>query len=153
MEVIIKKAVEHATGREQFGSMINTYGAIQEKIARMSMVHYVTQSMAFMVSGTMDRKYEDYQLEAAISKIYASEAVWFCADEGIQILGGMGFMKDAGLEKIMRDVRIFRIFEGTNDILRLFIALTGTIYSFYYTLFTFNNYFQLKRYSVCRRPP
>ena len=47
-------------------------------------------------------------------------------DEGIQILGGMGFMKDCGLEKIMRDLRIFRIFEGTNDILRLFIALTGT---------------------------
>ncbi len=50
-------------------------------------------------------------------------------DEGIQILGGMGFMKDCGLEKIMRDLRIFRIFEGTNDILRLFIALTGLLLS------------------------
>jgi very long chain acyl-CoA dehydrogenase len=43
-----------------------------------------------------------------------------------QILGGMGYMKDTGLEKVMRDLRIFRIFEGTNDILRLFVALTGT---------------------------
>ena len=42
-----------------------------------------------------------------------------------QILGGMGYMKDTGLEKVMRDLRIFRIFEGTNDILRLFVALTG----------------------------
>ena len=72
-----------------------------------------------------DRGYDDYQLEAAISKIFASEAAWFVTDEGIQILGGMGYMKDAGLEKVMRDLRIFRIFEGTNDILRLFIALTG----------------------------
>lgn len=46
-------------------------------------------------------------------------------DEAIQILGGMGFMKDAGLERVLRDLRIFRIFEGTNDILRLFVALTG----------------------------
>ena len=59
--------------------------------------------------------------------MFASEAAWFVTDEGIQILGGMGYMKDAGLEKVMRDLRIFRIFEGTNDILRLFIALTGVI--------------------------
>lgn len=58
-------------------------------------------------------------------QVFASEAAWYVTDEGIQILGGMGFMKDCGLEKIMRDLRIFRIFEGTNDILRLFIALTG----------------------------
>ena len=45
----------------------------------------------------------------------------------VQILGGMGYMKDTGQEKVMRDLRIFRIFEGTNDILRLFVALTGSI--------------------------
>lgn len=53
------------------------------------------------------------------------EAAWYCCDEAIQILGGMGYMRDCGLEKVMRDLRIFRIFEGTNDILRLFVALTG----------------------------
>ena len=72
-----------------------------------------------MVSGTMDNGYQDYQLEAAVSKIFSSKA------EAKQILGGTGFMRDYGLEKFMRDMRIFRIFEGTNDILRLFIALTG----------------------------
>ena len=64
-------------------------------------------------------------MEAAISKIYAAESAWFVTDEAIQILGGMGYMKDCGIEKVMRDLRIFRIFEGTNDILRLFVALTG----------------------------
>lgn len=57
--------------------------------------------------------------------MYGSEAAWFCCDTAMQIMGGMSYMKEAGLERVMRDLRIFRIFEGTNDILRLFIALTG----------------------------
>jgi len=126
----IKRAVEHATQRNQFGSKIETYGTIQEKIARMSMLHYATESMAYMVSGIMDSGSTDYQLEAAISKIFASESAWFVTDEAIQILGGTGFMKGGcGIEKVMRDLRIFRIFEGTNDILRLFVALTGIQYA------------------------
>merc|ERR1711988_330145 len=129
MRSVITKASEFATQRTQFGGRIDSYGAIQEKIARMSMIHYATESMAYMVSGTMDRGYEDYQLEAAISKIFASEAAWFVTDEGIQILGGNGYMKSLGLEKVMMDLRIFRIFEGTNDILRLFVALTGIQYA------------------------
>jgi len=92
-------------------------------------VHYATESMAYHVSGTMDRGYPDYQLEAAISKVFASEAAWFACDEAIQICGGMGYMRDTGLEKVMRDLRIFRIFEGTNDILRLFVALSGVQYA------------------------
>merc|ERR1719266_2246173 len=129
MRAGIKKAVEHATQRNQFGSRIDSYGAIQEKIARMSMLHYATESLAYMVSGIMDNKHTDYQLEAAISKVFASESAWFVTDEVIQILGGMGYMKDCGIEKVMRDLRIFRIFEGTNDILRLFVALTGIQYA------------------------
>merc|ERR1712002_868849 len=125
MRTVIQKACEHATARVQFGSRIDGYGAIQEKIAKMSMIHYATESMAYMVAGTMDSGYEDYQLEAAISKIFASEAAWNVTDEAIQVLGGNGFVKALGLEKVMRDLRIFRIFEGTNDILRLFVALSG----------------------------
>jgi very long chain acyl-CoA dehydrogenase len=66
--------------------------------------------------------------EAAIGKIFASESAWFVLDEAIQVHGGMGFMKSTGLERVMRDVRIFRIFEGANDILRLFVAFTGLQY-------------------------
>merc|ERR1719211_552339 len=129
MRTVIGKACDHATARIQFGARIDGYGAIQEKFAKMSMIHYATESMAYMVAGTMDAGYDDYQLEAAISKIFASEAAWFVTDEAIQILGGNGYMRALGLEKVMRDLRIFRIFEGTNDILRLFIALTGIQYA------------------------
>uniref|UniRef100_A0A674I6X9 Acyl-CoA dehydrogenase/oxidase C-terminal domain-containing protein n=1 Tax=Terrapene triunguis TaxID=2587831 RepID=A0A674I6X9_9SAUR len=82
-------------------------------------------SMAYVVSANMDMKVPDYKLEASISKIFASEAAWYVTDECIQVLGGMGYMQETGVERVLRDLRIFRIFEGTNDILRLFVALTG----------------------------
>ncbi|XP_046853209.1 very long-chain specific acyl-CoA dehydrogenase, mitochondrial-like [Xenia sp. Carnegie-2017] len=125
MKSLIAKATDFAVNRTQFGDKISQYGAIQEKIARMNVLHYVTESMAYMLSGNMDRGAPEYQIEAAISKVFASESCWWVADECIQIYGGMGYMKDAGLERVMRDLRIFRIFEGTNDILRLFVCLTG----------------------------
>nr|KAG5688117.1 hypothetical protein BaRGS_007576 [Batillaria attramentaria] len=129
MKYCIYKAVEHAGNRTQFGRRIDSFGAIQEKIARMSVLQYVTESMAYMLSANMDQGSTEFQIEAAISKIFASEAAWFCADESIQVLGGMGYMRECGLERVMRDLRIFRIFEGTNDILRLFVALTGIQYA------------------------
>lgn len=129
MKYCIQKAVDHASTRVQFGSHIHTFGTIQEKIANMAVKHYVAESMAYMISSNMDQGFKDFQIEAAIGKIYASEGAWYCADEAIQILGGMGFMRDSGVERVMRDLRIFRIFEGTNDILRLFIALTGMQYA------------------------
>lgn len=73
----------------------------------------------------MDRNVLDYQLEAAIGKVMASENAWHVCDEAIQLHGGMGFMRETGLERVLRDLRIFRIFEGANDVMRLFVALTG----------------------------
>uniref|UniRef100_A0A8C6D994 Very long-chain specific acyl-CoA dehydrogenase, mitochondrial n=1 Tax=Moschus moschiferus TaxID=68415 RepID=A0A8C6D994_MOSMO len=125
MKSIIAKAVDHAANRTQFGEKIHNFGLIQEKLARMAMLQYVTESMAYMVSANMDQGSTDFQIEAAISKIFGSEAAWKVTDECIQIMGGMGFMKEPGVERVLRDLRIFRIFEGTNDILRLFVALQG----------------------------
>ncbi|XP_032471266.1 very long-chain specific acyl-CoA dehydrogenase, mitochondrial isoform X1 [Phocoena sinus] len=135
MKGIIAKAVDHAANRTQFGEKIHNFGMIQEKLARMAMLQYVTESMAYMVSANMDQGSTDFQIEAAISKIFGSEAAWKVTDDCIQIMGGMGFMKgcmiclplwqEPGVERVLRDLRIFRIFEGTNDILRLFVALQG----------------------------
>ncbi|XP_072948142.1 very long-chain specific acyl-CoA dehydrogenase, mitochondrial [Epargyreus clarus] len=121
----LRAAAEHAATRVQFGKHLCEFGGVQEKLARMAMLQYVTESLAYMVSGNMDSGCQDYHLEAAVSKVFASDAAWAVVDEAIQILGGMGFMKATGLERVLRDLRIFRIFEGTNDILRLFVALTG----------------------------
>ncbi|XP_065840926.1 very long-chain specific acyl-CoA dehydrogenase, mitochondrial-like [Oscarella lobularis] len=129
MKALIQRASDHVSQRVQFGSTLDSYGSIQSKIAKMALQAYVTESIAYMISANMDKGAEEFQLEAAISKIYGSEAAWNVADECIQIHGGMGFMTDAGLERVLRDLRIFRIFEGTNDILRLFIALTGFMHA------------------------
>ncbi|KAL1232818.1 Very long-chain specific acyl-CoA dehydrogenase [Trichinella spiralis] len=129
MKYCIGKAVEHAKNRTQFGRALIDFGGIREKIASMILRQYVTESMAYMISGIMDKGLTEFQVEAAISKIYSSEAAWYVCDETIQVLGGMGYMKECGVERVMRDLRIFRIFEGTNDILRFFISLTGIQYA------------------------
>ncbi|XP_038207818.1 very long-chain specific acyl-CoA dehydrogenase, mitochondrial [Zerene cesonia] len=121
----LRQAAEHAATRVQFGRRLADFAAVREKLARMAMLQYVTEALAYMVSGNMDSGCQDYHLEAAVSKVFASDSAWNVVDEAIQILGGMGFMKATGLERVLRDLRIFRIFEGTNDILRLFVALTG----------------------------
>ncbi|KAH8390669.1 hypothetical protein KR215_009668 [Drosophila sulfurigaster] len=125
MKKCIEIATNHANNRVQFGQKIKNFGTIQDKLAQMSILQYATESMAFMISQNMDSESQDYHLETAISKIYSSECAWHVCDEAIQILGGMGFMKEPGLERVMRDLRIFRIFEGTNEVLRLFVALSG----------------------------
>lgn len=129
MRMCIQRATEHVTQRETFGNKLETYGGVQEKIAKMSMLQYVNQSIAYMLSGNMDLGSNDFHLEAAISKVFASDSAWYVCDETIQILGGMGFMTDTGVERFLRDLRIYRIYEGANDILKLFVALTGMQYA------------------------
>lgn len=93
MKHCIKIAIDHANRRTQFGKKIGEFGLIQEKISQMALRLYATESMAYLLSANMDRGSTDYQLEAAICKIFGSEAAWFVCDETIQVLGGMGFMK------------------------------------------------------------
>ena len=80
-----------------------------------------------MVSGLIDQGYKDYAVEAAISKVFATDCLWRVVDESLQIAGGNGFMREYPYERLMRDCRVNRIFEGTNDILHLFIALTAML--------------------------
>ncbi|CAF0916094.1 unnamed protein product [Didymodactylos carnosus] len=129
MKMAIRKSIDFAKNRRQFGRTVDSYENVQEKLVRMAMRQYVTESLGFLLSSNMDRGVTEYQCEAAIGKIFASESAWFVLDEAIQIHGGMGYMRHTGLERVMRDLRIFRIFEGANDILRLFVALTGMQYA------------------------
>ncbi|OON16565.1 acyl-CoA dehydrogenase protein, partial [Opisthorchis viverrini] len=129
MRAAIQKTAQYVVQRKQFGRTLNEFQNVQEKLANMTMRQYVAESMAFMIAGSMDLGAQDFQVEAAISKVYSSEAAWYCVDEAIQLHGGTGYMKHANLERVLRDLRVFRIFEGANDVLRLFIALTGLRYA------------------------
>ena len=125
MKRLIELSVGQARDRVQFGQPIATYASIQQKIGQMVIDCYAAESVVNLVAGLVDRGFEDYAVEAAISKVFSTEALWRTADEALQIAAGQGYMREMPYERVLRDSRINRIFEGTNEILRLFIALTA----------------------------
>ena len=122
---ILQLAAQHANERKQFGRPIGSFGLVKDKIGRMATRLYASESLVYLVSATIDRGGVDYSLEGAATKVFNSEALWVAADEALQIAAGMGYMREQPYERILRDVRINRIFEGTNEILRLYVGLTG----------------------------
>lgn len=125
MKHLIGLAAKQANERSQFGKKIREFGLIKQKLGHMVVDCYAAEATVHMVAALADQGYEEYAVEAAISKVFASEALWRCADEALQTAGGNGYMTEYPYERIVRDARINRIFEGTNEILRLFIALTA----------------------------
>ncbi len=125
MKTLIGLSAQQAQARKQFGEPIANYELIREKIAQMTLECFAAESVVWMVAHYIDSGMDDYSVEAAISKVYASEAIQRAAYEALQIAAGTGFMRDAPYEQAARDSRILSIFEGTNEVLRLYIALSG----------------------------
>jgi alkylation response protein AidB-like acyl-CoA dehydrogenase len=125
MKHLVELSTKQAKQRVQFGKPISDFGLVKQKVGHMVVECFAAESTVALVAGLVDQGYTDFAVEAAISKVYATEALWRTADEALQISGGNGFMREFPYERILRDCRINRIFEGTNEILRLFIALTA----------------------------
>lgn len=125
IKYLIKLTSEHALTRKQFGRTLSEFGLIKEKFAQMTADAYALESMVFMTTQMIDRGDKDCHVEAAICKVFGSEAGFRATNECIQVMGGLGFMANFPYERAMRDARILSIFEGTNEILRMLIALTG----------------------------
>jgi acyl-CoA dehydrogenase family protein 9 len=115
----------YAGQRVQFGSPLSTFEITQRKLATLASETYAADAMLGVIAHLATEDEVDWSLEAAIGKVFASELVWRTADEMVQIAGGRGFVKPYPYERYLRDSRINRIFEGANEILRLFIALNG----------------------------
>jgi alkylation response protein AidB-like acyl-CoA dehydrogenase len=134
---VIDNAVKYANERVQFKTPIAQFGAIKEKIARMATSCYVGESANYRAAYSVESKIkslqeegmdhqkaelkgvEEYAIECSIIKVGTSEDIQNCADDGIQIYGGMGFSADTPMESAWRDARIGRIYEGTNEINRM----------------------------------
>ncbi len=125
MKTLIGLSARYAMERQQFGAPIGSFGLIQQKVGHMVVECYAAESTVNVVAALSDRGYDDYSVEAAILKIFATEALWRTADEALQTAGGNGFMREYPYERVVRDCRINRIFEGTNEVLRLFVGLTA----------------------------
>ena len=121
----LKQMVEFSESRVQFGRPIADFEITQRKLARTACDLYASDAMLGELTKLASGPSAEYALEAACCKVFASEMVWRAADEMVQIAGGRGFVKPYPYERQLRDSRINRIFEGTNEILRLFIALNG----------------------------
>jgi alkylation response protein AidB-like acyl-CoA dehydrogenase len=131
------KSIQYANERIQFGTAIAQFGAVRYKLAEMATNCYIGESAVYRTAKSIEDRIalrmeageshqtaelkgvEEFAIECSILKVAVSEHVQHCADEGIQVLGGMGFSEDAPMESAWRDARIARIYEGTNEINRM----------------------------------
>lgn len=124
-KALLAEMASFAEGRIQFGKPIAEFEITQRKLSRTAADIYAADAMLGELASFASDPEGDWALEAACCKVFASEMLWRAADEMVQIAGGRGFVKPYPYERLLRDARINRIFEGTNEILRLFIALNG----------------------------
>ena len=122
---LLDLAIHHVLDRRQFGQQLADFELVEDKIGWMVSYLFGLESMAYLTCGLVDSGVDDYSLESAICKVSGTEFLWYAANRVIQLAGGAGYMRDEPYEKILRDIRIFPIFEGANDVLRAFIALNG----------------------------
>ena len=134
---VTTNAVHYANERVQFNTPISQFGAIRYKLAEMATSAYAGESATYRAAKSIEDRInarvadgtshqeaelkgvEEFAIECSILKVAVSEDVQNCADEGIQIYGGMGFSEDTPMESAWRDARIARIYEGTNEINRM----------------------------------
>jgi alkylation response protein AidB-like acyl-CoA dehydrogenase len=122
---LLDLAIDHVKQRRQFGRPLADFELVQDKIGWMVSYLFGLESMTYLTCGLVDAGVPDYSLESAICKVSGTEFLWYAANRALQLAGGEGYMRDQPYEKVLRDTRIYPIFEGANDVLRAFIALGG----------------------------
>jgi alkylation response protein AidB-like acyl-CoA dehydrogenase len=122
---LLDRVIAHTKERRQFGRPLAEFELVEDKIAWMVSYLFGLESMTYLTCGMVDAGVPDYSLESAICKVSGTEFLWYAANRALQLKGGAGYMRDEPYEKVLRDIRVFPIFEGANDVLRAFIALTG----------------------------
>ena len=137
---VIETALNYAKERKQFAQPLTAFGMMQRKFADMVIRCYEADTITYQSTGSIDaavERYEendpeyynhlysvieDHAIENSTNKIFSSEALWINADDGVQIFGGYGFSEEYPLARLLRDERVNRIFEGTNEINKLIIS-------------------------------
>jgi alkylation response protein AidB-like acyl-CoA dehydrogenase len=132
----LNHAVKYAKERRQFGKAIAEFGLIKQKLAGMAVRGFVGDAMSYRTLGDVDRALEGgdradgqlvmktiegFSVECSINKVWTSEALAWSVDEGLQVFGGNGYSREFPLERMYRDARITRIYEGTNEINRMLV--------------------------------
>ena len=124
-KVCLDAMIAHSTTRKQFQQTLSEFQMVQKKIAFAAAHQYAMEAMTTQCAAFIDNGAEDYMLETAILKVFATEHLWTIVNDTIQVWGGKGYFCDQPLERWMRDARINTIGEGANDVLKAFIAVVG----------------------------
>jgi len=124
-KVCLDLATKHALRRRQFGRPLADLELVKQKLAYLAATAYAMEATTYETAALIDRGAEDYMLETAILKVFATEALWQGVYETLQVHGGSGYFTDRPFERMTRDARINTIGEGANEVLKAFIALVG----------------------------
>jgi acyl-CoA dehydrogenase family member 9 len=121
----LEQATKWVRTRYQFGRPLSEFELVQDRVARMAARTYAMDAMLYMVCGMLDRGDDDIMVETAACKVFCSEQGWNVIDDGMQIMGGEGYMTENEYERGWRDNRIHRIVEGSNEVMQSFIFAYG----------------------------
>src|SRR3954447_981935 len=122
---LLDLAIDHVKERRQFGRPLADFELVQDKIGWMVTHLFGLESMCYLTCGLVDAGVPDYSLESAVCKVSGTEFLWYAANRALQLAGGEGYLRDRPYEKVLRDTRIYPIFEGANDVMGAFIARGG----------------------------
>jgi acyl-CoA dehydrogenase len=123
-QAALDEALSYAKSRIQFGKSISEFQGIQFKLADMATELVASRALVFRAAYIKDQGAERITLESSMAKLYATEAAWRIVDEALQIHGGYGVMKGQHVERLYREIRALRVYEGTSEIQRLVIGNT-----------------------------
>ncbi len=121
----LERMVYRANTRRQFSKTLGEFELVKRKIAEGAADTYAMESATYHTAALIDSGAEDYMIETAMIKVFASDQLWRITNDALQIWGGAGFFTDQPFERLMRDARLNMIGEGANDVLRCFIAMVG----------------------------
>src|SRR6185295_8915097 len=136
VKLALKHSVRYGKERRRCGKAIAEFGLIKQKLAGMAIRGFVGAAMSYRTLGDVDRAIdggdrvdgqrvmktiEGFAVECSINKVWTSEALAWAVDEGVQVFGGNGYSREFPLERMYRDARITRIYEGTNEINRMLV--------------------------------
>ncbi len=124
-KVCLDAMISHAKSRVQFQQPLAEFQLVQKKVAFAASHLFAMEAMTTQCAAFIDRGADDYMLETAMLKVFATEHLWTIVNDTIQVWGGKGYFTDQPLERWMRDARINTIGEGANDVLKAFIAVVG----------------------------
>lgn len=122
MDSALACTLAHVTTRRQFKRPLSEFGMVREKIASLRSRLFAAESLIRLVTGLEDEQPDSIGIESTVAKVVCSEAACLAADEAVQLHGGSGFIEDTGVPRMLRDIRITRIFEGANEVLRFHLA-------------------------------